>query len=489
MRSILLKFLAAVVIVVLLAAAYITWSLYSGGSDNPITATSGLDPTLVAPDAQTIPSVKLPKPASWPDGTGPIPAKGLEVSRFAEGLDHPRTMLTLPNGDVLVAETNAPAASNPGGLVGHFMGWMMNRVGAGVPSPDKIVLLRDSNGDGKADQKFDFRSADMHSPSGMAYGNGTLYIANHNAVLAFAFQPGATKLTGTPRKLMDLQPAGNHWMRSLELSPDGKDLYVGVGSATNIADNGMTEEEGRADIWEIDTATGKHRIYGAGMRNPNAMDFEPRTGELWVVVQERDMLGPDLVPDYLTDVPVGATYGWPWVYWKNHFDDRVNWNMPIGMTSYTRMPQYAMGAHTAVIGMVFAHGGERMGGNFAHGAFVARHGSWNRRPAVGYDVVFVPFDDKGNPMKGDPVPVLTGFLNQEKDTASGRPTWLAWSKTGALLVSDDTGGVIWRVDAPGAAPSPAIKPIVLTEHMKPQTELKDPSELTPEALMKALSGN
>ncbi|KHK89724.1 PQQ-dependent sugar dehydrogenase [Novosphingobium malaysiense] len=473
MRSILKKVLIAIAILVLLAIGVVAWAQYSNSSDLPSDATAGKDPKLVEPDPQWIPSVKLLETVGWKEGEKPKAADGLAVSRFAQGLDHPRTMLTLPNGDVLVAETNAPPGNKPDGITGMVMGWMMDKVGAGEPSPDKIVLLRDADGDGKAEQKFDFRSADMHSPSGMAYGDGKLYIANHDAILEFPFEPGATRLEGPARKLMDLWPGGNHWMRNLLLSTDNKHLYVAVGSATNIADNGMEEEAGRAAIWEVDTDTGRRRQYAAGMRNPNGMDWNPATGELWATVQERDMLGPDLVPDYFTNVPVGAQYGWPWVYWKTTFDDRVQWPMQTYMIEYTRKPEYAMGAHTAVLGMVFDKGGSRLGKKFDNGAFIARHGSWNRRPAVGYDVVFIPFDANGNPKDVKPQPVLTGFMTGDGKT-HGRPTWVAWDKTGALLVSDDTGGIIWRVVKPGAAPSPEVKPIV-TEHMKPQKELKDPT--------------
>ena len=473
MRPILKKIALALLVVILAVAGVIAWTQYSNSSGLPSDATAGKDPRLVEPDPQWIPSVRLVKPVGWAAGEAPKAAKGLAVNRFAEGLDHPRTMLTLPNGDVLVAETSAPAGSTPGGITGAVMRWAMKRVGAGAPSPDKIVLLRDSNGDGKADQRFDFRTADMHSPSGMAYGNGKLYIANHNAILEFVFTPGETTLTGQPRKLMDLWPGGEHWMRNLLLSPDGKHLYVAVGSATNIADNGMKEEAGRASIWEVDTDTGRRRQFAAGMRNPNGLDWNPETGEMWATVQERDMLGPDLVPDYFTDVPIGSQYGWPWVYWKDHFDDRVQWPMQTYMIEYTRKPEYAMGAHTAVLGMTFDKGGTRLGADFQNGAFIARHGSWNRRPAVGYDVVFIPFDANGNPKNVKPQPVLTGFLMDGGKT-HGRPTWVAWDKTGALLVSDDTAGIIWRVEKPGAALSPRIEPVE-TAHLKPLKEIKDPT--------------
>ena len=458
------KTLIALGIVLLLLAAFVGYVWYGKPSDRPIAATMGTDVTLVEADSETIPSVSLADPVGWAADRMPTPAKGLAISRFADGLDHPRTMLTLPNGDVLVALTNSPPRKSGGGITEWVMGLLLGKVGAGGPSPDKIVLLRDADGDGKAEQRFVFRTADMASPSGMAFGRdkagrNTLYIANHNAVLAFAFTPGATRLESKPVKLMDLPAGGNHWMRNLLLSADGTRLLVAVGSASNIAENGLAVETGRAAIWEISLETGRRRQYAAGMRNPNGMAWNPSTGELWATVQERDMLGPDLVPDYLTNVPVGAQYGWPWMYWKDQYDERVEHNMPMYMGEYVRKPEYALGAHTGVLGLAFSGGGNRMGPAFANGAFIARHGSWNRKPAVGYDVIFVPFDARGNP-ENISKPVLTGFLVPGKHETHGRPTWLAWDKAGALLVSDDTAGIIWRVIAPDAGPSSAPAAVV-----------------------------
>jgi glucose/arabinose dehydrogenase len=288
-------------------------------------------------------------------------------------------------------------------------------------------------------------------------------------VLVFDFVPGATTLTGQPKKLFALPPAGNHWMRGLLLSPDGKKLYASVGSSSNIGENGMALEEGRATIWEIDVASGRGRKYGTGLRNPNAMAWNPSIGELWTVVNERDQLGPDLVPDYLTNVPIGAQYGWPWYYWKDSPDRRVSEPAPTYIEEYIRKPEYALGAHAAPLGLLFDLGGHRLGPAFANGAFIARHGSWNRSPPSGYDVIFVKFDANGNP-QGKPVPLLTGFLTADGD-AHGRPTWLAFDKAGGLLVSDDTAGIVWRVIAPGAVPSIAPKPVV-TDRMQPVRELK-----------------
>jgi len=460
----------AVVAAILLFAA---WVWHGNPSDRPVEDTMGKRPVLVEAESERIPSVALAQPVGWPAGGAPVAAKGFAVSRFADGLAHPRTLLTLPGGDVLVAETNAPPREG-GGLRGWIERLFLDRVGAGDASPNRIVLLRDADGDGTAEQRFTLREKGLDSPSGMAWIDGILYVANHDAVLAFDYVPGATSLAGSPRKVMDLPAGGNHWMRSLLASPDGKKLYVGVGSASNIGEIGMAGEQGRAAIWEIDVKSGKRRQYAGGMRNPNGMDWNPSTGELWAVVQERDMLGPDLVPDYLTNVPVGAQYGWPWVYWKDVMDWRVKDPAPDFLTEYTRKPEYALGAHTAALGMVFSRGGNLMGGDFANGAFIARHGSWNRKPFSGYDVIFVPFDANGNPV-GKARTVLSGFLTG-KGSAHGRPVWLAWDKTGALLVSDDTGGVVWRVASPGAKPSVAPSPVV-TAHMPPQHELKgDPNE-------------
>ena len=458
--------LALAILLVLLGLGF--WLTRGTTSQHTLDELSGKRPLLVEAESERFPTVSLAKPVGWAANEKPVAAKGLEVARFAEGLNHPRTMLTLPNGDVLVALTNAPEGSGSG-----FFFWLFKTfVGAGDPSPNKIVLLRDADGDGKAEAKFDFRKDGLVSPSGMAYGDGKLYIANHDAVLAFDFTPGATALAGEGRKLMDLPPSGDHWMRNLLISPDGKHLYVAVGSATNIADNGVVAEEGRAAIWEIDLATGSRRQYAGGMRNPNGMAWNPSTGELWTVVNERDMLGPDLVPDYLTNVPVGAQYGWPWLYWKDQMDWRVKYPIPDYLNEYTRKPEYSLGPHVAALGLQFVTGGQRMGGEFGNGAFIARHGSWNRKPLSGYDVVFVAYDANGNPL-GLPKPVLTGFLNAE-GKAHGRPTWLTWDKGGALLVSDDTGGIVWRVIAPGAAPSAAIKPVV-TGHMPPRRQIDAPS--------------
>ncbi|KZY54456.1 sorbosone dehydrogenase [Erythrobacter sp. HI0063] len=448
------KVLIGVVIVILLIAAAIFYVTRGDRADLSVDEVAGTDPTLQEPDPETIPTVKIAEPVGWGANEVPVAAEGLTVGRFAEGLDHPRVIYTLPNGDVLVTLTRAPASEGGGFSITNFIaGLLFEQAGAAGVSPDELVLLRDADGDGRAEQRATLTD-ELASPSGIAWGDGTLYVANHDAVLAFPYELGATSL-GSPRKVMDLAPGGNHWMRNLILHPDGDRLYVAVGSASNVGEKGMEAEEGRALIWEYDLETNRQRVFGAGLRNANGLDFSPWSGELWTTVNERDMLGSDLVPDYLTNVPVGAQYGWPWVYWRDNIDERVDAPIPAYLTEYARRPEYAMGPHVAALGFVFSEEGARMGPQFGSGAFVARHGSWNRKPASGYDVVYVAFDARGNP-QGKSVPVLTGFLTGE-GTTRGRPTWVDWAEDGALLVSDDTAGIIWRVIAPNAQPAAAIE--------------------------------
>jgi glucose/arabinose dehydrogenase len=417
----------------------------------PFEDVTGTDPTLEEADAESIPTIQIAKPIGWEEGEAPAPAQGLAVGRFAEGLDHPRVLYALPNGDVLVTLTRAPEAEGDGGITAWIADLLLTRAGATGASANTIMLLRDADGDGVAEVQHNLSEnlgTPLDSPSGMAWHDGVLFVANHNAVLAFDYELGAEALSGEGRKLMDLAPGGGHWMRNMELHPDGDRLYIAVGSVSNIGESGMDVEEGRALIWEYNLESESQRIFGAGMRNPNGLDFSPWTGELWTTVNERDMLGSDLVPDYLTNVPVGAQYGWPWVYWRDIVDRRVEAPMPAFLTEYARKPEYAMGPHVAALGLVFSAEGSRMGAGFASGAFVARHGSWNRKPPSGYDVVYVAFDERGNPT-GAPVPVLSGFLTEDGDTR-GRPTWVEWASDGSLLVSDDTAGIIWRTFAPTA---------------------------------------
>ena len=466
----------AITLVVLVVIAGIALFFLTRGdtADLPVDEVTGTDPVLQEGEAQTFPTVQIAEPVGWQAGEAPTPAAGLEVMRFAEGLEHPRTLFALPNGDILVALTRAPKVENAGGgMMDAIKGWiadkLLSQAGATGESPNQIVLLRDADGNGSAEMRQVILEG-LDSPSGMAWKDGTLFVANHNAVLAYPYELGSTKVTGAPRKLMDLAPGGGHWMRNLELSPDGERLYVAVGSVSNIGESGMDIEKGRAMIWEYDLAKGRPRQFGAGLRNPNGMDFSPWSGELWTTVNERDMLGSDLVPDYLTNVPVGAQYGWPWVYYKTNRDRRVDAPMPRFLMEYVRKPEFALGPHVAALGLVFSKEGDRMGEDFAGGAFIARHGSWNRKPPSGYDVVFVDFDARGNPV-GKPKPVLTGFLKAD-GTTRGRPTWVEWAGDGSLLVSDDTAGIIWRVRSPTAAPA---APIARLEGASlPPRALRDP---------------
>ncbi len=461
------KLLIALVIILLLLAGFAAWIWRGDMAGLSVAQVAGTDPVIEEPNAEMFPTVRIAEPVGWADDETPDAAEGLTVVRFAEGLEHPRVIHTLPNGDVLVTLTRAPASNKGGGITAWIADLLMTKAGATGPSPNELVLLRDANGDGVAETRATLTD-DLDSPSGIAWANGTLYVANHDEVLAFPYTPGQTRLGGAGRKLMDLPPAGNHWMRNIELSPDGTKLYVAVGSASNIGEKGIEAEEGRAMIWELDLESGSARPFGAGLRNPNGLDFNPWSGELWTTVNERDMLGSDLVPDYLTNVPVGAQYGWPWVYWRNNIDRRVEAPMPQFLIEYTRRPEYALGPHVAALGLVFSREGDRMGATFGQGAFIARHGSWNRKPPSGYDVVYVAFDERGNP-QGKPVPVLTGFLTGE-GTTRGRPTWVEWAGDGSLLVSDDTAGIIWRVVANGAQPRGPIER-VRTRSLPPQREL------------------
>ena len=483
------KLLVALAVFLLVFGSLFFWIWRGTPAQHTLDQLSGKDPVLVEPKEERIPSVAIAKVIGWGANEAPTAAPGLQVNRFAEGLDHPRVIYPLPNGDVIVAEADAPKGNLGGGITAMIGKYLMNRAGANKGSPDALVLLRDSDGDGKADQRFVLRQGNgLVSPSGLAWSDGTLYVANHDGVQSFAYQLGETALAGQPTKIMDLPGGGNHWMRNLLLSPDGKRLYAAVGSASNVAERGMDAEKGRAAILEKTLGKpGFPRMYAQGLRNPNGLGWNPSTGELWVVVNERDQLGPDLVPDYLTNVPIGAHYGWPWVWWKIHNDDRVIAVPPPYFDDYVRKPEYALGAHVAPLGLAFVQGGALLGPNYANGAVIARHGSWNRTPLSGYDVVFVRFDAKGNPL-GLPLPLLGGFLTG-KGSTHGRPTWVAFAKDGALLVSDDTGGIIWRVTAPGAAPAAAIVPVV-SQRIPPQRSLiSDPearytAKLKPDSVVK-----
>lgn len=466
------KFLIALLVFVLVLAGLGWWLTRGDTAGLVLDEVTGTKPVLDSPNREMIPTVNIAEPIGWKKGEKPEAAQGLTVTRFAEGLEHPRVLYALPNGDILATLTRGPKGDG-GGITAWVAEKLMSRAGAGGASPNQLVLLRDADGDGVAEQRFVLTS-DLSSPSGIAWADGVLYVANHDSLVSFPYTPGGTKITAKPKKLMDLPPGGGHWMRNIAFDPTGKKLYIAVGSASNIAENGMDKEVGRAAIHEYKVDRGTSRIFGAGMRNPNGLDWNPWSDELWTTVNERDMLGSDLVPDYLTNVPVGVQYGWPWLYWRNNADRRVEGPIPTYVASYARKPEFALGPHVAALGLEFTQEGHRMGEPFARGAFIARHGSWNRIPASGYDVVFVAFDERGNPL-GKPVPVLTGFLTGDGKTR-GRPTWVAWDKGGALLVSDDTAGIIWRVVSRSAKPAPPIVRVKSTP-LKPQRELRgDPRD-------------
>jgi len=405
----------------------------------------GPNPALPEPSKTLIPTVNIAPAQRWPQGVKPQAPQGFTVTALAEGLDHPRWVYALPNGDVLVAETNAPKPA-PGsknvhaeGLRGKAMGIVMKRAGAQVPSANRITLLRDADGDGVAETRSVFVQG-LTSPFGMALVGNELFIANADAVVKVPYDPSRTTAAGAPVKVTDL-PAGanHHWTKNILASADGSKLYVTVGSNSNIGDNGMAAEEGRAAIWELDRATGSKRLFATGLRNPNGMGWEPTTGALWTVVNERDELGNDLVPDYLTSVKDGAFYGWPWSYWGQRVDPRVKPPRP-DMVAKAVAPDYGLGAHVAPLGLVFAD--NRLPQNYASGAFIGEHGSWNRKELTGYKVVFVPFS--GGRPSGPPVDFLTGFLSSD-GKAYGRPVGVALDGQGALLVADDVGNAVWRV--------------------------------------------
>ncbi len=405
---------------------------------------TGPQPGLPPPAKSLLPTVNIAPAIGWPSGTTPQPAAGTRVAAFAAGLDHPRWLHVLPNGDVLVAESNAPARpEDDKGIKAKIATWVMKRAGAVTKSADRITLLRDTNGDGVADQRSVLLEG-LHSPFGMALVGDSLYVANSDAVVRFPYALGDTRITAPGRQLVALPagPINHHWTKNLIASPDGRKLYVTVGSNSNVGERGLEAEAGRAAIWEVDLTSGMHRVFANGLRNPNGMAWEPRSQVLWTVVNERDELGSDLVPDYLSSVRDGGFYGWPYSYYGTHVDERVKPPRP-DLVARAIVPDYALGAHTAPLGLVSSVG-TALPAVFGYGMFIGQHGSWNRRPHSGYKVIFVPFES-GRP-SGAPLDVLTGFLNAEGQ-AHGRPVGVALDKQGALLVADDVGNVIWRVSS------------------------------------------
>jgi glucose/arabinose dehydrogenase len=425
----------------------------------------GPQPELPEPDKCLIPTVKVAKAIGWEEGTKPEGASGTSVSLFASGLDHPRWLLVLPNGDVLVAESNAPerpqVVPSRKGIRGYFMKRAMEKAGAATPSANRITLLRDADGDGEAEQRSVFLG-NLNSPFGMALVGTDLYVANTDALMRFTYTEGATSIDGAGTKVVDLPggPLNHHWTKNVIANADGSRLYVTVGSNSNAGEVGMEAERERAAILEVDPAAGSYRVFASGLRNPNGMAWEPGTGTLWTVVNERDELGNNLVPDYLTSVQEGGFYGWPYSYFGQHVDERVKPQQP-DLVAKAIVPDYALGSHTASLGLVYSSE-NALPPPFSNGMFVGQHGSWNRKPPSGYKVIFVPFQN-GRP-SGESVNVLTGFLTQEGE-ARGRPVGVAMDTRGGLLVADDVGNAVWRVSTiqvppsiPPSVPQPASTP-------------------------------
>ena len=414
-----------------------------------VAAGSGAMPALPAPHTSLLPTLEIAPAAGWPEDLTPRAAPGLTVAAFARGLDHPRWLYRLPNGDVLVAETNAPQRPDDSpGLRGWVQRMVMKRAGATVPSANRITLLRDTHGDGVADERTAYIEG-LNSPFGMALVGRDLYVANSDVVLRFPYVPGETRITAAGVKVLDLPagPINHHWTKNLLASADGSKLYVTVGSNSNAGERGLDVEAGRAAIWELDLRNGAHRVYATGLRNPNGMAWAPQGDALWTVVNERDELGSDLVPDYLTSVRDGAFYGWPFSYYGQHIDRRPQPPHP-ELVAHAVVPDYALGPHTASLGLA-SSAGTSLPAAFGEGMFVGQHGSWNRDPRSGYKVVFVEFSG-GRPSGQAPVDVLTGFISDD-GKAYGRPVGVALDRSGALLVADDVGNTVWRVAARAAA--------------------------------------
>ncbi len=429
---------------VVVAAVAVGGYVAFGGESATLNALEGYGPSpkLPPPNPTLLPTVNIAEASSWKAGETPIAAEGLAVAEFAGGLDHPRTLLILPNGDVLVTETNAPPKPDDGkGLKGFVMGLVMGKAGAAAPTANRISILRDADGDGVAELRQPFIE-NLNSPFGMTLSNGKLYVANTDGIVSFPYKDGELKITVAPEKIVDL-PAGtinHHWTKDVIANKDGTKLYVTVGSNSNVAENGMNAELNRAAILEVDIATKQSRLFASGLRNPNGLSWQPESGALWVAVNERDEIGSDLVPDYMTSVKDGGFYGWPYSYYGSHVDTRVKPQNP-DLVAKAIVPDYALGPHTASLGLTFSKNAD-LGAAFSNGAFVGQHGSWNRKPRSGYKVIYVPFI-AGKPV-GPPVDVLTGFISAE-DKAQGRPVGVAIDSKGALLVADDVGNKVWRV--------------------------------------------
>lgn len=437
--------IAPVVSTLLLCGTALTLAgCYEGGDPK---AEVGANPPLPALQQFLLPPMNLATVVGWKKGEAPTVAPGLKIEALATELEHPRSLYTLPNGDILVVESKAPPsppAKRPKDIV---MSWVEAWVTSGgkTGASNRITLLHDANGDGVPEAKSVFLDH-LNSPFGVALVGNDLYIANTDAIVRYPYTPGQTQMTAPGTTLMPLPggPIDHHWTKSLTASPDGTLLYVGVGSNSNITENGIEAEKNRAAILEVNRANGRWRIFASGLRNPNGLTFEPQSGALWAVVNERDEIGPDLVPDYMTSVKDGGFYGWPYSYYGQHVDPRVQPPRP-DLVEKAIVPDYALSSHVAPLGLTF-YTGSALPQAYRGGAFVGEHGSWNRTPLNGYKVVYVPFAN-GQP-SGPTQDVVTGFLNTS-DQARGRPVGLAVDKTGALLIADDVGNTVWRVTAAG----------------------------------------
>lgn len=426
------------------AIGVLTVSLHGCGDTAKIPPQSdfGPDPVLTAPAKTLIPTLNIAPAVGWPIDGKPLAAEGLSVNRFAMDLDHPRWLYVLPNGDVLVAESNGPKSEKPDtGIKDWIKGLVMKKAGAAVPSADRITLLRDEDGDGVAETRHVFLE-DLYSPFGMELIGNDFYVANADAIVRFPYEEGQTQITAEPEHVTDLPggPINHHWTKNIIANEDGTLLYATVGSNSNVAEYGMEVEENRAAILEVNPETGEKRLYASGLRNPNGLAWHPDSGELWATVNERDEIGSDLVPDYMTSVQEGGFYGWPYSYYGQHVDERVEPQRP-DLVEKAIKPDYALGAHTASLGLAF-YEADLLAEKYQHGAFIGQHGSWNRKPLSGYKVIFVPFSN-GEP-SGKPQDVLTGFVDGKGD-AMGRPVGVVVDNQGGLLVADDVGNTIWRV--------------------------------------------
>jgi len=403
----------------------------------------GAQPTLPEPVKTLIPTVHVAAVVGWNNANKPNAAPGLKVSAFAAGLEHPRWLYELPNGDILVAETNFEMQGLEGSIKGWFAKYFLTKAGATGVSPDRISLLRDADGNGEAETKTTFIEG-LHSPFGMALIGNTFYVANADSIVSFPYKNGESSIKTAPTKLIDLPglPLNHHWTKNILANADGTKLYVTVGSNSNIGENGMDIEKDRAAILEVDIQAKNYRTYASGLRNPNGLAWESETKQLWTVVNERDEIGSDLVPDYLTSVQENGFYGWPYSYYGQHVDQRVQPQNP-ELVAKAIKPDYALGAHTASLGLADAKG-NNLGAQYAQGMFIGQHGSWNRRPYSGYRVIFIPF--AGGKPSGKPIDVLTDFIDANGD-AQGRPVGVLVQKTGSLLVADDAGNRVWRVSA------------------------------------------